>query len=119
MLYLEGAHVLASNNLTRGLATVLLARAYGEMGNQDHFLKAIEQTFRVLDTVDFFTPTFNPLMIHEVHLRGHLNGGHGANISAVLDNAHTSALAFHVARQWRVISHLTTTDAMFNARWVD
>ncbi|HLQ29121.1 MAG TPA: helix-turn-helix domain-containing protein [Ktedonobacteraceae bacterium] len=117
--HLERAHFLASNNLTRGLATVLLARAYGEMGNQDHFLKAIEQTFRLLDTVDFFTPTFNPLMIHEVHLRGHLNGGHGAKISAVLDNADTSDLAFHVAPQWRIISHLTRAEAMFHTRRVD
>src|SRR5258708_33271254 len=62
--HLERAHFLASNNLTRGLATVLLARAYGEMGNQDHFLKAIEQTFRLLDTVDFLPPNLNPLMTH-------------------------------------------------------
>ena len=119
LYYLEGALFFASDNLTRGLATLLLARAYGEMGDQDHFDEKIEEALPLLDKAAYFTATFNPIMIHEVHLRGLLNLRRFDKISSTLEKNNKSNMVFHIAPQWRVISHLTTAEAMFRIGSID
>jgi transcriptional regulator with XRE-family HTH domain len=111
--YLERALSLAPGSVAKGFVTALLARAYGEMGDQSNFDDVIENVLHFLDKAPYFTPIFNPVMIHEVHLRGLINVGHINRISPLVERNDISTMTVYIAPQWHTISQLTLAEAMF------
>ena len=117
--YLEQAYFLAPDGITRGIAAALLARTYGEMGDKESFLDAMGSVLYVQDKTIDFTPTFNPLTTHEVHIRGLLNVGQINTIPSLLEQEITRFLTVSVAPQWQVILQLTRAEALFRIGKVD
>ncbi len=117
--YLEQALFLAPDAVSRGIAAALLARTYGEMGDRKNFLDVMRTALHVQNKVSVFTPTFNPVMIHEVHVRGLLNVGQINAIPSLLEQNNTGSLSVSTAPQWHVISQLTSAEAMLRIGKID
>ncbi|HYU76950.1 MAG TPA: helix-turn-helix transcriptional regulator [Ktedonobacteraceae bacterium] len=117
--YLEQAFFLAPDAMSKGMAAALLARTYGEMGDQENFLDAIGSVLYAQEKVDSFTPTFNPVTIYEVRVRGLLNVGQMNAQLSLLEQDTTHFFAVPIAPQWHVISQLTRAEAMFHIGRVD
>lgn len=117
--YLERAFFLAPDGITRGIAAALLARTYGEMEDQENFDDAMHSLLYEQDRASNFTPTFNPITVHEVHVRGLLNTGQAAALPPLLEQDTLRAPDVSVAPQWYVISQLTTAEAQFRIGKID
>jgi transcriptional regulator with XRE-family HTH domain len=119
--YLEQAFFWAPDGITKGIAAALLARTYGEMGDKENFHDAMGSVLYAQDKATCFTPTFNPVTIHEVHVRGLLNVGQITALSSLLeqDTLTLHSLAASVAPQWSVISQLTRAEAQFSLGRID
>ncbi len=111
--YLERAFFLAPDGITRGIAAALLARTYGEMGDKENFRDAMGSVLYAQDRIASFTPTFNPVTVHEVHVRGLLNVGQITALPPLLEQDTSRSLAVSVAPQWYIISQLTRAEAQF------
>jgi len=111
--HLERAYILASDSVDIGLTAGLLARAYGEIGEGNHFDITIKQALHQLDTATYFTALFNPITVHEIHLRGLVSLRRFDKIPSMLQNYDQRNAAFHVAPQWHAISPITVAEAMF------
>ncbi|MBA2679310.1 MAG: helix-turn-helix transcriptional regulator [Ktedonobacteraceae bacterium] len=111
--YLEKAFFLAPDGITKGVAAALLARTYGEMGDKENFRDVIGSVLYAQDKATSFTPTFNPVTVHEVHVRGLLNVGQVTLLPSLLEQDTPRSLAVSVAPQWYVISQLTRAEAQF------
>ena len=111
--YLEQAFFLAPDRITKGIAAALLARTYGEMGDKENFRDAMGSALYAQDKASSFTPTFNPVTVHEVHVRGLLNTGQITALPSLLEQDTSRSLAVSVAPQWYVISQLTKAEAQF------
>lgn len=111
--YLEHAFFLAPDGLTKGIAAALLARTYGEMGDKENFHDAMGSVLYAQDKTTSFTPTFNPITVHEVHMRGLLNVGEVTLLPSLLEQDTSRSFAVSVAPQWYVISQLTRAEAKF------
>lgn len=117
--YLEHAFFLAHDGITKGIAAALLARTYGEIGDKENFRDAMSSVLHAQDKAVSFTPTFNPVTIHEVHMRGLLNIGEVTTLSSFLEQNSSHSLAVSVAPQWYVISQLTRAEAQFRIGEID
>jgi transcriptional regulator with XRE-family HTH domain len=117
--YLEQALSLSADGITKGLAAALLARTFGEMGDWENFRNGMRTALYFQDKVASFTPTFNPVMLQEVRLRGLLNAQHVNEIPLLLKQNTTHSLSVSIAPQWQVISHLTKAEALFHVGKLD
>lgn len=117
--YLEQALFLAQDDISRGIAAVLLARTYGEMGNREHFADVIRTALHFQDATTHFTPTFNPITVQEVQMRGWLHIQQSDKLPPLLEHNSTSSIGVSVAPQWYVISQLTTAQALCHLGKVD
>ena len=117
--YLEQAFFMAPDEIARGTAAALLARTYGVIGDKENFLDAIGSVLSARERVASFTPTFNPVTIHEVHMRGLLDVGHITPLSSLLEQDASRTLAVSVAPQWYVISQLTRAETQFRLGKID
>jgi transcriptional regulator with XRE-family HTH domain len=117
--YLEEAFFLAPDEMSKGIAAALLARTYGEMGDKENFRDVMRSVLYAQEKVTTFTPTFNPITVHEVHVRGLLNVGETAALPSLLEQDTSRSLAVSVAPQWHVISQLTKAEAQFGIGKID
>jgi len=117
--YLEQAFFLAPDGITRGIAAALLARTYGELGDKERFLDAMAGVLYAQERATSFTPTFNPVTTHEVHVRGLLNVGQINMLPLLLEQDTSRFLAVPVAPQWHVISRITEAEALLRIGKVD
>jgi tetratricopeptide (TPR) repeat protein len=117
--YLEQAFFLAPDGIARGIAAALLARTYGELGDKERFLDVMGSVLHAQERAASFTPTFNPITTHEVHVRGLLHVGQTSRLPSLLEQDTTRFLAVPVAPQWHVISQLTKAEALFHIGKVD
>src|SRR5260370_8222556 len=117
--YLGQALSLSPDGITKGLAAALLARTFGEMGDWENFRNIIRTALYFQDKVASFTPTFNPLMLQEVHRRGLLNVQHVNEIPLLLKQDTSHSFSVSIAPQWQVISHLTKAEALFHVGKLD
>ncbi|EFH85698.1 helix-turn-helix domain-containing protein [Ktedonobacter racemifer] len=116
---LEKALFLAPDNIAQGSVAALLARTYGEMGERENFGEVMRTVLYVQNRATNFTSTFNPVMIHEIHIRGLLSLGQISEHSRLLEQNQSQLTSIPVAPQWYVISQLTTAQAMFHLGKVD
>ena len=116
---LEKALFLAPDKIAQGTVAALLARTYGEMGERENFGEVMQTVLYVQDRTTNFTSTFNPVMIHEIHVRGLLSLGQISEHSRLLQQNHAQLASIPVAPQWHVISQLTTAQALFHLGKVD
>lgn len=119
IVYLEQAFFLAPDGMTRGVAAALLARTYGELGDKERFLDAMGGVHYAQERTSSFTPTFNPVTTHEVHIRGLLNVGQITMLPPLLEQDPSRFLTVPVAPQWHVISRITEAEALFRIGKVD
>lgn len=119
LVCLEKALFLAPDSIAQGTVAALLARTYGEMGERENFSEVMRTVFYVQDRATSFTSTFNPVMIHEIHVRGLLSLGQISEHSRLLQQDQTPFTSLPVAPQWYVISQLTTAQAMFHLGKID
>ena len=117
--YLEQAFFMAPDGMAKGAAAALLARTYGEMGDKENFCDTIGSMLYAQERSTTFTPTFNPVTIHEIHLRGLLNTGQMTGLHSLLAQEPSRTLAVSVAPQWSVISQLTRAEALFGLGKLD
>ena len=117
--YLEQALFLAQDDVTRGMAAVLLARTYGETRDREHFDEIVRTALHFQDKATNFTPTFNPVTVQEVQIRGLLSVGQFDKLAPLLAQDHAHSIGVTVAPQWYVISQLTTAQAFFHLGKVD
>lgn len=117
--YLERAFSLAPDGMSRGIVAALLARTYGEMGEKEHFLEAMGTVRNAQERTASFSPTFNPVTIREVHLRGLLNVGEIGVLPSLLEQDPSRFLPVPVAPQWHVISRITEAEALLCIGKVD
>ncbi|GHP00607.1 hypothetical protein KSF_106540 [Reticulibacter mediterranei] len=117
--YLEQALRFSPDPVSKGYAAALLARTFGEMGDRENFHDAIHTALHFQDITAAFTPTFNPVMIQEVYVRGLTHVGSLAQIPTLINQDVSRSLSVSVAPQWHVISHLTKAEAQFRLNRVD
>lgn len=114
LVCLEKALSLAPDPIAQGTVAALLARTYGEMGERENFGEVMRTVFYVQDRVINFTSTFNPVMIHEIHIRGLLSLGQISKHFHLIEQHQGQFASLPVAPQWYVISQLTTAQALFH-----
>ncbi len=117
--YLEKAFSHSPDDLTRGQTAALLARTYGEMRDKENFNDVMASVLHAQDKLTYFSPTFNPVTIREVHIRGLLNLEQLNDIPSLLERDSSAVLSVSVAPQWQVISQITIAEAQFHSNKVD
>lgn len=116
---LRQAEGLSQSNMVKGSSTGFLARAYAEKGDRESFRNALIRTYRSLDKVEQFTPTFNAVSAFEIQLRGTLILGSKVEAEQILNVAEQMDSDMAVAPQWRIIIALTMKLARFLQRQAD
>ncbi|WP_280722955.1 helix-turn-helix transcriptional regulator [Kitasatospora sp. MAA4] len=101
---LRRAHSLASAPADRAAALALLARAAGAADRQELFDQAVAHNRRLLDEAPQ-TPLFNPLALHEIHLRGLVGTGRPAEAARLLDNSPSPGM--QTTPLWLIIKRIT------------
>lgn len=92
----------------KGALLIGLARAFARMGNHQEFDEAVTNASRLLPFLRETRPTFNPVVVEEIRLRGLLTLKRLEEINTVLK---TEPAAPHndiaTAAQWRAMSSIT------------
>jgi transcriptional regulator with XRE-family HTH domain len=109
---LQRAADSAGNDLDRGAALALLARAAGQTGDGALFAQTSASYQNLAEARDGDGPLFNAFTWREIQLRGLLDTG---NHAAALRLAHETVTCPAPAPQWQVIERVTYADVLAGA----
>ncbi|WP_088343994.1 MULTISPECIES: helix-turn-helix domain-containing protein [Rhodomicrobium] len=106
--FLERSLARDRDDANRGSAALCLARLRANQQDQRAFAQALRIATNCLDRVTHFSPTFNPIAVNEVRLRGLLQLGRltEAQIEQVSGQA-----AIGLAPHWSIIREVTIAEA--------
>lgn len=106
--FLDRSLLLNEDIASRGSAALCLARLKADQNDKRGFAAALRMASNCLEQVDCFSPTFNPVAMHEVRLRGALKLG---SLTERQIAAADEQMSIGLAPHWAIIREVTIAEA--------